>query len=198
MINAFAALQNYNDNNWEEHLNNIGLYEVFKEIIHLYSDTDDRKCIIKYIIWTYSVESDRIVIGRDWLDNKKEIFEAANVKPTQSLYNDLVLLKNDQILAVIIKWMNFQDSDTFKQLSVLKDLRVEMQTSSISSILKATGEQDFDQKFKNAKYAIELKSMIRDLEAELVQNNVSLKEAIKEVKVINKRKDTFGVENFSR
>lgn len=198
MINAFAAIQNYTGDNWEEYLNSIGLYDVFKEILISYPDQDDVKCIIRYIVWAYSVESDRIIIGRDWLQNKKEIFEAANVKPTQKLYNDLVLLKNDIILSVIIKWLNFQDSDVFKQLSVLKDLRLEMQTSSIGSILKATGEQDFDQKFKNAKYAIELKTMIRDLEAELIQNNVILKDAVKEVKFASKRKDTLGVENFAK
>lgn len=198
MINAFASIQNYTGDNWEEYLNSIGLYDVFKEILISYPDSDDVKCIIRYIVWAYSVESDRIIIGRDWLQNKKEIFEAANVKPTQALYNDLVLLQNSAVISVVNKWLCHQDSDVFQQLSLLKDLRLEMQQASVSKILKATGEVDYKAKYDCSIYAIELKSKIKDLEAEMIQNNAMLKEAVKEIKVAGKRKETIGVENFSR
>lgn len=197
MVSPFHSLTSYEEDNWEDFLNKILLIDIFLPVIEEYHDKNVLKAVIRFIAYAYSPDSDKIILGRDWKKNKQEIFEFVMIKPEKSSYEDLVLLKNKAVVESIHRWVAYQDNDTFTQLQVLKDLRVEMQISALSRILKASGETDYDQKFRNAKYADDLKEMIKDLESELIQNNQKLKDAVKEVKVA-KSKFTVGPETFSK
>lgn len=190
MINAYSELVSYNGNEWDDFLDRISLLDIFMPVIKHYEDVDVLKCVVRYIAYAYSFQSDKILLNSDWEKNKKSIFDLVMIKPEQEYYNDLVLLQNPAVVISIQKWLDYQDSDTFKQLSVLKDLRLEMQLSAVSLIKKSSGETDFDQKFKNAEYANKLKLMIKDLESELIQNDGKLKEAVKEVKAASKNNNS--------
>lgn len=197
MINAYHSLVTYSDNDWQEYLERLCLIDIFKDLLNEYPDKDNLRCAVRYIMYAYSVESEMVILNKEWHKNKKDIFEAAQVMPRKGLYEDLVLLKSNAVVETIHRWLNFQDNDTFTQISVLKDLRVEMQLTCLTGIKKPSGEIDYDQKFKNAEYGVELKKMIRDLESELIQNSLKLKEAIREIRTA-RNKNTIGVEMFAK
>lgn len=197
MISPFHSLISYEENEWEDYLDKILLLDIFMPVIKDYQDREVLKCVIRFIAYAYSHDSDKIILGQEWKKNKQQIFEYVMVKPEKTSYEDLVLLKRKSVVDSIHNWMSFQDKDTFTQLQVLKDLRVEMQVSSLTNILKSSGEVDYDQKYRNAGYASELKKMIKDLESELIQNNQRLKDAVREVKIA-KSKVTIGPESFSK
>lgn len=198
MVNAYNEIISYKGNEWEDYLNKICLIDIFKELIDLYPDKATLKQVIHYILWCYSLESQSVVMGMDWLKNKNKIFDKSMV-PLEH-YEDLVLLKNEIVLRTIQRWINFQDSPIFSQLCMLKDLQSEMQLSANSKIVKSSGEVDYDQKFKNAEYVKDLRGMIRDCETELIANNLKLKEAYKDFShsFNNTAKKTMGLETQLR
>jgi hypothetical protein len=199
MINPYQALSTYEGDSWNEYLENLCLYEIFKDLIEAYgSEPGILKCIIRYIVWAYSKDSDKIILGDDWGKNKLRIYEASVLPPTKAIQDNVLYLKDKVILTTIKAWMAFQDNDTFKEIMMLRDLRAEMQISANMDIKKATGEIDYDAKFKCAKYSIELYQMINDAEQKLLQNDPKMKEAILEVKRNSKNKITIGPEMFSK
>lgn len=199
MINPVKELTSYDGDEWQEYLDKICLYDIFKELIEKYNDQPTLvKCLIRYIVWTYSKDSEKIILGGDWLENKKRIYEAADLPPTTILHSDVLHLKCRVILVTIKSWISFQDNDTFTELKMLEDLRVEMQLSANSPILKSTGEVDYDAKFKCAKYSIELYQMIKDAEQKLLQNDPRMKESVQEVKKATKIRNTIGPESFAK
>lgn len=197
MISPYQSIISYEEDNWDEFLEKCLLIDIFMPIIIFYKEPHIIKCVIKYIVYAYSVQSEKIVLGMDWQKNKQQIFEFVLIKPEKDSYEDLVLLKNKAVVDTIHNWMEFQDNDTFKMLQVLKDLRVEMQISSLSRIIKSSGEVDYDQKYRNAEYSVKLKEKIKELEAELIQNNVKMKDAVREVRM-SKSKFNVGPETFAR
>jgi hypothetical protein len=199
MINPYQALTTYEEDNWSEYLERICLYDIFKDLIEAYGQEPGvLKCVIRFIVWAYSKDSDKVVLGGDWLENKKRIYEAAAIPPTSEMQDNILYLKDRVVLSTVKGWLNFQDDDTYKEIKMLKDLRVEMQISANSPILKATGEIDYEVKFKCAKYSIELYQMINDAEQKLLQNDPRMKEAFKEVKAAQKVRDTLSPELFSK
>lgn len=195
MISAYNSLITYNAENWEEYIDRLTLFDIFKDLIKAYPDKEDFTCVIKYILYAYSIESEMLVLGTDWLKNKQRIFEKANIKPRREIYEDLVHLKKKEVVTTIQRWLEWQDVDTFTQLQILKDLRVEMQVSCLIDIKKSSGEIDYDQKFKNAQYSVDLKNMVKDLESELIQTSPKLKGSIGEFKEARK-KNSFGLETM--
>lgn len=214
MINAFSELTTYQGNAWEEFLEQCSVIHIFKPILDRFTDNGVRRPVIQYIVRCYSLDSPDLVIGMEWGKNKKIIFEKLMLPPL--MFHELVLFDNifedgkgefelqekwekdkdiEAIKLSINRWLNNQDSEVFVQWAVLRELRQEMQNSATGPIKKSSGEIDYDQKFKNAKYANDLRDMIKDLEDELIQNSTLLKEAVKEVKA-KKTKTTFGVESF--
>jgi hypothetical protein len=193
MINAYSDILSYSGDEWEDFLTKICLIDIFKDLIPLFKDKEALTQAIRYIVMCYSKDSDCVILGTDWVSNKKRIFDKVLIH--KDYYQDLVLLENGIVIKAIQRWLSFQDSAVYSQLIMLKDLQQEMQDSANSSIKKANLEIDYDQKFKNAKYVNELKIMIDDLEQELIQNNPKLKEATKELSKA-KAKNTLGLEAF--
>jgi len=199
MINPYSSIVSYDGDEWEDFLNKICLIDIFKELIIKYNDNRPLlKCFIRYIMYAYSKESNQILIGTDWLKNKKRIFEAAGFEPLKEYEDATVYLQDELVLKTAKRWLDFQNEETLSQILVIKDLIVEMQLSANSPIKKSSGEIDFDQKFKNACYVKDLRLMLKDYEAEFIQNNVALKEAYKEVSINmnRKQKSTMGMETF--
>jgi hypothetical protein len=194
MINPVHSLTTYEGSDWYEYLESISLSEIFKDLIVKYqADPPLLKGLIKYIVWAYSKDSDKITLGTDWVENKKRIFEAAQLPPMEDVLMNTVFLKDDIILITIKRWIDFQDNDTWKELMMLKDLRSEMQLSANSQLKSGNADVvNYDQKFKNAKYSIDLALMIKDCEQKLLQNDPRFKEAAKEIRV-NKTKNNISI-----
>lgn len=199
MISAYNAIVSYEEDNWEEFLDKLTLFEIFKPVISLYlGHPGVLKPVMRYIVWAYSKDSDKVIIGDDWQENKKRIFDAAMIPPMQGIKGQVLYLKSEAVLQTIQGWLDFQQEDAFSHLMMLKELKLEMQLSANSSIRKSSGEIDYDQKYKNSEYVSKLRQSVKDLEAELIQNDIKLKESAKEVRTASRKvKNTFGVENFS-
>lgn len=203
MISAYNSIITYDKGDWQSFLEQIGVDDVFNPLFKTFPESEqfpvvlrnNISIVIKYIVKTYSIESDMIVIGADWQKTKKKIFESVSGEPKRECYEALVLLKSDTVINLINRWLEYRDQDQFTQIQMLKDLQVEMRITSISPIKKASGELDYDQKFKNAQYSIDLKKMIKDSESELIQNSIQLKDAIKEFRE-TRQKSSFGLETF--
>lgn len=200
MINPFQSLITYSGDDWSEYLDSISLFEIFKDLIIKYqANPSVLKGIIRYIVWAYSKDSDKITLGTDWTENKKRIFEAAELPPMESILMDVVNLKDDIILLTVKRWIDFQNDDAWKELTMLKDLRSEMQLSANSALRSGNGDSvNYDQKFKNAKYSIDLSQMIKDCESKLLQNDPRLKDALKEVRVKTKNNYSLSPESFAK
>lgn len=182
MTNAIQSIISYSGEDWNEYLESIGLGDMFKDLVAKYIDKKPvLKGIIQYIVWAYSKDSDKIVIGADWTANKKRIFDTVMLPPEEEIMRDVVELREPVILFAVKKWIEFQDEETWKEYMMLKDLRSEMQISSNSMLIGGNGI-NYDQKFKNAKYSIELTQMIKDCEQRLLQNDPHHKDAVREVK----------------
>lgn len=200
MINPFQSLVTYSGDDWAEYLDSISLFEIFKDLIIKYQANPSLlKGIIRYIVWTYSKDSDKITLGTDWTENKKRIFEAAELPPMEAILMDIVNLKDDIVLLTIKRWIDYQNDDTWKELTMLKDLRSEMQLSANSQLKTGNGDSvNYDQKFKNAKYSIDLSLMIKDCESKLLQNDPRLKDAAKEIRIRTKNNTSLSPESFAK
>jgi hypothetical protein len=199
MIKPLQALTEYTGENWREYLDSVSLYDIFKDLIIKYEANGDLlKGVIRYIVWAYSMDSNKITLGTDWTENKKRIFEAAQLPPMEDILKDVVNLRDDVVLVTIKRWIDYQNDDTWKELMMLKDLRSEMQLSANSAISTGTiATINYDQKFKNAKYSIELSNMIKDCESKLLQNDPQFKDAIREIKSKSKSTINFSPEKFA-
>lgn len=196
MISVYNDLVNYEGDNFEDYLTTLELNEIFKGLIEIFKDKSALKQAIRYIVWCYSKQSEFVILGDDWLVNKKRIFDKSFLHI--DYYEDMVLLKNRIVVNTIQKWVAFQDNSVYENLCSLKDLMIEMRLSCNSKITKSDGASvDYDQKFKNAGYVRDLQKMIDDLEQELIQNDMKLSEGIKEVKKAAKKNSFISVEKYA-
>ena len=195
MVNAYQELISFEGDNWEDYLNKICLIDIFQDLIPLFKDKSALTQAIRFIVWTYSKQSDAVVLGDDWLMNKKRIFEKTLLP--KEYYSDLVLLENRIIVKVIQRWIDFQDASVWSNITAFKDLMIEMRLSANSNIKNAQQETNYDQKFRNAGYVLELEKMIKDLEQELIQKDMKLKEGISEIKQAGKNHTSVGVERYA-
>lgn len=197
MINAYASIISYEEDEWRDYLEKICLIDIFLDLLLNYGhDKPLFKSFMRYIVWCYSKDSDKVIISDDWETNKKRIFEAAGFEPIDSYLQATVYLKDEVVVKTINKWLAWQDNDINAQLKSLQDLQLEMRISSNSDIKKSSGEIDFDQKYKNACYVGDLRKMINNLQDELIQQNPKLKEAYKEVKQSLGKRNTKSVEQM--
>lgn len=204
MISAYSAILAHQKDDWLPFLESIGVDREFKPLFTADPERDDYAVIvrqhagtiIKYIVTAYSIESPLIVIGTDWNKTKKKIFESVSGKPNAQIHEAVVLLRSPSVIRAIDNWLQYRDENLFTQMQVLKDLQVEMRITSISQIKKSSGELDYDQKFRNAEYAIKLNKMISETESELIQNSEKLKDAVQEVRTEAKRLNILSVESM--
>lgn len=194
MVSTFKTISDYDGNDWGDLLNDLNVLSVFDGILSIPCSADETSGIIKYIVWTYSVESDKVQFERDWYRCKQKVFQLSGLDV--EWYQKTVELEDATILHAINKWVEYQDDDIFEQLITLKDLRAEMRRSCLSPIMKATGI-DYDQKFKNAQYSVELMDRIKELEAKLISRDSKFREAIDEIKTASKKK-YFGIEKIAK
>lgn len=193
MTNPYIAITNYNGMDWEGFLRSLSLAQVFHPLREIF-DGELLGKVIKFIVWAYSEDSDRIIVGMEWQYNKKKIYNLVGLPG--DAWHSIGLLENPVIVDVINKWLDVQNNQVFSEWCMLRELRREMQESATSRIETAGGQMDYDQKMKNATYVTKLRSMIEELEASLIQNSPTLKEGVREVRA-KRKSPTAGPENYS-
>src|SRR4029078_10047735 len=105
MISPYHSIVSYEEDNWEEFLDRILLIHIFLPVIKAYTNKDTLRGVIRYIAYAYSVDSDKVILGRDWKKNKQEIFEFVLIKPEAKSYEELVLLKSEAVVDTIHRWI---------------------------------------------------------------------------------------------
>ena len=200
MIIASKEIVTYQGGDWQEFIDTKGLEDIFGDLIRAYIDrTDYIKPIICFIVWAYSLDSEKIHLQMDWQTNKEMIFEDCMFPvpdPDGAMKNAVLKFKDPNILTAAHRWLFYQGGQAFSNYQMLRDLQLEMRMSANGFIPKSSGGNDYDQKFKNAEYVEKLRTMIKKAEDELIQNNEKLESAAKEV--FKKSKNTMGPEMFAR
>lgn len=79
MINSQQELIAYEEDAWEEFLTRLDLLHIFKPILGLSSDKTVIRGIVRYIVWTYSKTSDKVIMDMEWERNKKKIFDETDL-----------------------------------------------------------------------------------------------------------------------
>ena len=192
MINPVQSITEYNGDDFDMYLETLQLIDIFEDLIKQYKhDKPLLKQITKYIVWTYSRESERVIIGMDWFENKRKIFE--HIMLPNSVWEDVLELQSIVIVDTIERWFKHQNEPVYAQMVKLKELRLQMQRSFFLPI----SEVGYNQKFENAVHDQKLAIMIKDLQNELIQNDNRLSKAAAEVKNV-KKKNTLGAEKYAR
>lgn len=195
MINSYSEVVGYTGYDFIDYLNQINLYIIFEGLFTEYDDLELSKKIVRYIAYSHSIGSGKITIGGDRRKELHTIFKELQIE--DKYYDDVVLLEKEAVRKSADKWLKHQDSRQIEYLFTLQNAYVQHQAASLKDLRTATGEINYDMKYKCITYMTELKKMIKDAESELQQNNELLKEAYKEVNQKNK-KNTIGVENYAK
>lgn len=197
MVIPTNDLINYEGNDWQQYLNKLCLYDIFKDLCEEFgSDKEMLTGLMRYIVWAYSIDSNKIVLRQEWMANKKRIFKVASLPILME--EDVVYLKNKTILYTIKKWLTSQNEENYSTYSMLNDLIMELRVASNSPIKKSTGEIDYKTKVECAESVIELLAKKAEIEQKFIQNNDKLKEAYKEVSHLNSKQagSSFGLETM--
>jgi hypothetical protein len=150
--------------------------------------------IVKYIAHCYSIESDKVIKGGDWMRIKGDTFRAMDIP--DKFYDDVVKCKCFDVVKVIKGWLEYQNQENFETYCMLSDLIIEFRLAANGVILKSGGEIDYEQKRKCAEGVLELQVLRNDVEQKLIQNNANLK-GLPEVKLLVKKRTTTGPESYS-
>lgn len=207
MIIPTNDLINYDGGEWEEYLKKLCLFDTFKDLCEEYSNEPEILTgLIKFVVWAYSIDSSKLVLRKDWVKTKKDIFKAAELPVFME--DEVVYLKikidtetlkpNVTLLHTIKKWLRLQESENFSNWAMLNDLIAEMRIAANSPIRKSTGEIDYEQKRKCAESVLDLLVKKDEVEQKFIQNNERLKEAFKDISQVNNRQNgnTMGWETM--
>lgn len=181
MINPFHEITTTQDDDFEEFLKRIHLFEIFKPAYIEFQDLELFKGIVKFIAWGYSINSDMLnTSGNTWSKVAEMIYEKAELPRTESddVYHAVYGLKSDGVREAIERWLNFQNEEAWMQFIHYRDLRREFLSLSLSDMKKSTGEIDIEAKMKAALYSKDLLHMMEDAKDTFIQNNSKLKASV--------------------
>lgn len=196
MVNGFSEIINY-EGDFNDILDKYNFVRIFEPVIVEFQEKEVASQVIKYIAFSFSIESNKITVEGDRKKETTAIFRQLKIK--EELYTDIILLQNRAVLKSVQAWCKFQDSAQLEYLFTLKEAYVQQQSASISPLKKSDGLNiDFDQKQKCIEHMAELRLMIKDAESELKQNDPKLKQAYKDIQQGLKKTNanTMGLETM--
>lgn len=197
MIHPYQKIVSYEGDNFDDYLNSLYLLEIFREVIDEFGQQGNNviKGIIKYIVYGYSVDSEMLNTTEDFAKVKKRIFKESMLP--DSLWGEVAELKSDGVINTIQKWLQYQNDTNWVQYITFRDLRRQMLNYSLQELKKSSGEIDINAKMDAAKYSKELLEMMKDALQTFIQNNIKLKDSIKDFTQNSKGKsNVFGAEFF--
>lgn len=205
MISAFKEITTC-DTDMLDRLMEIQLLDIFYPLFTLeISDGDNASRvlkynkptatkIVKYIAHCYSIESDKVIKGGDWMKIKGDTFRALDIP--SKFYDDVVNCKCFDTVKVIKGWLEYQNQENLETYCMLSDLIGEFRLAANAEIRKSSGEIDYEQKRKCAEAVLDLQVLRNNVEQKLIQNNPTLK-GLPEVKLVAKKKNVTGPESYS-
>lgn len=197
MIDPYSCIINYSEdeNSFDEYLKKKHLFDLFKDLLEEFPDVKTFLGVVKYILYSYSPNSDMLLMNGETFDKTSQrIFK--KTKLPQSLYEKVALLESENVQLAIERWLNFLNAEEYTNFVHFRDLRRTMLSSSIGSIEKSTGEQDYEQKMKNAHHAKALLEMMKESLAKYVQNTPKLKNSMTAYDTVKLNRNTAAVEDF--
>lgn len=190
-VQALNAIENYESDELEKFLEKLQIVDVFEILIKTYRhNAAVLRQITKYIVYTYTLESEYILFKGEWGDCKKQIFEFVMLEGRY--FNEVVKLESTAVCETVARWLDYQDNEVYTELVRLQDLKKEFH----DSLLLPIDECSYNQKFENACNAQKLTIMISELRSQLIQNSEKLKSGAIEVRTYRK-KNTIGPEKFA-
>jgi len=193
MTSIYEQIESSKDDNILSVLRKANLMPIFQGLFTVFPGKAEK--IIRYIIYCYSVESPKVVFGGEWRRMKGDIYR--ELRLPDSDYEFVVDLKSEDIVGVIKMWLEYQDEEAFSTYCMLCDLIVENRIAANSSVRKASGEIDYDQKRKCAESAIDLLAKKTEFEQRLIQNHDKFKGVPEVQKIMNKKRNVTGPEAYS-
>src|SRR6185503_16264223 len=130
MIRPYHSILSYSGEFWREFLESIYFLDIFSDLFEEFNKPEKLTRVIHYILYTYSIASDRIISGMDTEKNKKSNFSYCRLAEDE--WQQIGMLQSPAVLKAVMGWLKYQDQEVFTQLSLLKDLKTEMQISSVS------------------------------------------------------------------
>jgi hypothetical protein len=125
-------------------LESSGRIEIFERVISSYENWVP---VFKFILFSYSIESDHIQNGDNWEQTRKEIANLVGIQLDDRLnFEEIVYLKAEPVWKTVDQYLKFQQSREFRHLMGLRAAYERM----ISSLF---AEMDFDQQAKNTVHA---------------------------------------------
>lgn len=154
--------------------------------------------IIIYMIFAYSKDSPKLVFGADSYEAKVSLLERLEIDPK---YHDKILtLKSKKFRYVMIKYLDYQSSRTFKLLTMKKIMFEQLEEEGFYAFINDKGS--FDTKLLNEmnkskeqilKEILELEERLKD-EFRYVYSNKD-EAAVAEGQVKHKKYDDGRIEN---
>lgn len=198
MVNLFSEIVNFDGVNFQDHLKRLNVFHVFDAVFtsKLFADNYLQIKVIQYIVYTHSLDSQKLSLGGDRRKECAKIFKDLEIP--DDYYEFIVMLGSKDVLDCVQAWMKHQDNKQIEYLFTLQTAYIQQQKASLEMLKKSDGiTVDYDQKMECIRHMTELKKMVKDAESELQQNDVKLKEAYQEVKKAG-AKFTISPENFAR
>ena len=204
MINMVKEITSYSDSDeyFEDFLRKVYLVKIFEEIFIEFPIREIAIGIIKFIVWSFSVDSDMTFIsGGTWDTLSKNIFK--RTKLPQEYFEQVAKLESLSVQKAATKWLDFQNEEHFKQYKTYEMLRAQFLELAVIPI-KVTGTLEEDSKLKNiidakmnaAVNSKELLKLMLESKDTFIQNNLKLKESVSALNRAGQQKTTRSTEEI--
>lgn len=183
MIAPYQVLVKQDEEDFEEYLRKVHLFDIFKPLLEEFGDIELFKGVVKFIALGFSIDSDQLhTQGNTWGNVVEVIYENSGLpddrEQKDGIYNSVCLLQSDNVLDSIERWLRHQNSENWTQYIHYRDLRRQFLSLSLSDMKKATGEIDIEAKMKAAIYSKDLLKMMEDAREGFIQNHPKLKGSV--------------------
>ncbi len=183
MIQPFLALTKNTDEDFEEYLRNIYLYDIFKSLLEEFPDKELFKGVVKFIAFGFSIDSDMLTSqGNTWGSVADVIYEKTDLPDDRDkldgTYQAVCKLQSPVVLDVIERWLRYQNDENWTQYIHYRDLRRQFLSLSLSNMRKSTMEVDIEAKMKAAIYSKDLLKMMEDARESFIQNHPKLRGSV--------------------
>jgi hypothetical protein len=170
-----------------EYLSSITM-ELFMPILDEYKDMG--KTIVLYILHAYSSDSQLVIKGANWTNNKRDI--ANKIGLPDNLYDEVVNLKNKTFRDVMQAYLDYQIDRDFKHLMLNKEIYEKLSNTFMDEFLEA---ETLDFKVVNDKrrYKDEVLQSIKDMEAEMEQKYAYVYFGKEEIEKAEKKSNKGGL-----
>lgn len=190
MINPYIQIINYNEQDLNKYLEEIGVADIFKPLLKEFSDKALFKGAVKFILYAYSLESEVLhTFGNSWVTVYKKIYEKSGLPDNENTFDAVANLKSAEVRETIDLWIAFQNNEALVEYTNARDLRRHcLQQSQIADKIK--------ERMEAIKYAKELLGIMDDAKSRFVENYEILKPSITALKK-SKSKNTLGPQDFA-